>query len=187
MEDAKDYKDFEVFRQVVTQHKGCKGKIRNSWGIYDAYKLLRKNKWQGVDRPLKEQEFYSIIRQVNNLLAKEIGKGNSVSFPYHMGKLELRKYTPSASFVNGRLKLTYPIDWNKTMRLWFTDEGARAKKTLVRFEEPSVFTVKYNKQHSSYTNMYFYSFAVNNKIKQFLKENIRKGIIETAYNVNKPW
>lgn len=177
-------KEYHAFRNKVQRAgQGKSYKVTGSWGIYDCYKLLRKNKWQGVDRPLKEQEFYSIIRQVNNLLAKEIGMGNTVVFPYHMGKIELRKYTPSASFVNGKLKLTYPIDWDKTMKLWFTDKEARAKKILVRFEEPSVFTVKYNRQSANYNNKHFYSFTVNNKIKQLLKENIKKGIIETAYNI----
>ena len=36
-------------------------KIRNSIGIYDIYKMLRKNKWLNIGRPLTEHEFYTII------------------------------------------------------------------------------------------------------------------------------
>jgi hypothetical protein len=46
--------------------------VTNSWGIRDAYKLIRKNHWFNIGRPLKESEFYHIIREVNNLLAEEI-------------------------------------------------------------------------------------------------------------------
>lgn len=181
-------KEFLAFRNKVQRAgRGKNYKVTGSWGIYDCYKLLRKHKWQGVGRPLKEQEFYSIIRQVNKLLAEEVGKGNTVVFPYHMGKIELRKYTPSASFVNGKLRLSYPIDWDSTMKLWFTDEEARVNKTLVRFEESFVFSVKYNRQHANYPNKCFYEFTVNNRIKQLLKENISKGIIETAYNIGQSW
>jgi hypothetical protein len=40
-------------------------KVNNSLGVYDAYKWIRKNKWFNIGRPLKEHEFYSIIRKVN--------------------------------------------------------------------------------------------------------------------------
>ena len=44
-------------------------KITNSIGVYDLYKLIRKNHWYDIGRPLKEHEFYAIIRKVNSLLA----------------------------------------------------------------------------------------------------------------------
>lgn len=177
-------KDFLAFRNKVQRAgQGKHYKVTGSWGIYDCYKLLRKNKWQGVDRPLKEVEFYSIVRKMNECLAQEIGEGRSIDFLHHMGKLEIRKYAPSASYVNGRLRITYPINWDETMKLWFTDEEARAKKILIRFESPVEFTIRYNKTRANYTNKSFYEFAVNNKIRQMLKENIKKGKIETAYNI----
>lgn len=177
-------KEFFAFRQEVQGSGQPKvHKVTGSWGIYDCYKLLRKNKWQGVGRPLKEGEFYTIIRSVNNLLARKIGEGKSVVLPYQMGKLEIRKFNPSASFVDGKLKLTYPVNWDETLRLWFVDEEARTKKILVRFEGSTVFAVKYNKVGALYPNRSYYEFAVNSKIKQLLKENIKKGKIESAYNI----
>lgn len=175
---------YEAFRNKV-QKRGVKRKckVNNSWGIYDAYKLMRKNKWKGIDRPLKEHEFYSIVREINNLIAKEAGEGKTVHFPWHMGKLELRKYEPSAYFSNGKLRIPYPIDWSSTIKLWFTDEEARNAKTLVRREDNVIYTVRYNKVEARYPNQTFYSFVVNNKIRLMLRDSIKAGKIETAYNI----
>lgn len=180
--------EFLAFRrQVQGPGSGKHYKVTGSWGIYDCYKLLRKEGWQGVGRPLKEGEFYGIIRKMNSLLAQEIGEGRPVVFPSHMGKLEIRKFNPTAFFKDGKLKLTYPVNWDETLKLWFTDDEARAKKILIRFTDPIVFTVKYTTTNAYYPNKGFYEFAVNNKIKQLLKKNIQKGIIETAYNIKQVW
>lgn len=156
-------------------------KVRNSWGIYAVYKHIRKNKWYDIDRPLKEGEFYSIIRKVNKLLADEVAKGNTIVFPSRMGKLELRKYKCGASYVNGRLKITYPIDWQATLRLWYEDPVEREKKTLVRRNNSESFVVKYNKRDANYENRSFYEFALNRFIKQALNENVKKGKIDTLW------
>ena len=66
--------------------------VTNSWGVYDAYKLIRKNGWYNIGRPLKEKEFYAIVRGVNKLLAENIINGETVKFPEKMGLLELRKW-----------------------------------------------------------------------------------------------
>ena len=79
-------------------------KITNSWGVYDAYKAIRKNGWYDIGRPLKEHEFYAIIRRVNSLLAEEIIYGKPVVLPSQMGTIELRKYPKGVRFVNGKLK-----------------------------------------------------------------------------------
>jgi hypothetical protein len=66
-------------------------KITNSIGVYDLYKKVRKNHWYDIGRPLKEHEFYTIIRSINKLLAENIVNGQIVVSPEQMGKLELRK------------------------------------------------------------------------------------------------
>ena len=55
--------------KVLRRHDSRNHKITNSLGVYDAYKYIRKNKWLDIGRPLKEKEFYRIIREVNKLLA----------------------------------------------------------------------------------------------------------------------
>lgn len=156
-------------------------KIRNSFGVYDIYKLIRKNKWYNIGRPLTEKEFYSIIREINKRLAVNIANGESIAFPEHMGTLELRKFPRGVSIVNGKLKNTYPVDWRATNQLWAEDEEERNKKTLIRFESPVIYHVRYCKDTANYENKTFYQFALNNNAKKALKENIITGKTDSLW------
>ena len=173
---------YEEFQEEICKKKQ-KGqfRIRNSWGIYDAYKLIRKNKWYDIGRPLKEKEFYTIIREVNKLYAEAVANGETVKFPSRMGRLELKKFRKGASFVKGKLRITYPVDWSETLKLWYADEEARRNKTLLRNEQEFIYGVRYDKYGAAYENMVFYQFAVNRFIKKALSKNIQQGKIDTLW------
>lgn len=156
-------------------------KITNSIGVYDLYKFIRKNHWYDIGRPLKEHEFYTIIRSVNKLLAENIVNGETVVFPEQMGKLELRKYPKGVKFVDGKLKNSYPIDWKSTNLLWATDEGERQKHTLLRYESPVVYHVRYCKEEATFENKTFYQFRLHQKLRQKLKDNIINGKTDTLW------
>lgn len=175
----KKYRDFR--NEILKSYEKRNAKIKGSVGVYDIYKLIRKGGWHDIGRPLKEHEFYTIIRGVNSLLAEELGNGNTLHLPSRMGSLELRKFHPTAKFVNGKLRVTYPVDWDKTLKLWFTDADARQRKTLVRMEENTVYKVKYNKHDANYENQSFYEFSLNSNIKRMLKESIKAGKTDTVY------
>ena len=174
-----DYNEFTA--EICKKRIKKLSKIRNSWGVYDAYKLIRKNKWYDIGRPVTEHEFYSIVRNVNNLLAEEIANGGTVTFPSRMGKLELRKFQKGVSLVDGKLKITYPINWEDTLKLWFEDEEAKKNKTLVRNECDFVYHVRYDKYDATYENKSFYQFTLNRFIKIKLKDKILKGEIDTLW------
>jgi len=161
-----------------------KFKVTDSWGVYDAYKQIRKGGWQGVERPLKEHEFYAIVRKMNNLLAEEIAQGKTVNLLANMGRLELRKFEARARLKDGKLKVTYPVDWKATMQLWYEDEEAYNDKTLIRNMGGSVYRVYYNKGAAKYPNKIFYEFHLNRKIKQRLKENIKNGEVSSGLLLN---
>ena len=175
------YKDFKSAIQGLQNTRTHK--ITNSLGVYDAYKYLRKNKWFNIDRPLTEHEFYQIIRRINNYLAEELINGNDIIFPNRMGKLELRKRN-SLPVIDkkGNIKVTYAIDWDSTLKLWYDDEGAFNNKTLVKFPEKSIFRVKYNKSTANYENKSFMEFQVNRNIKTRLKQKIKNNEID-AFNL----
>ena len=174
-----DYKEFE--NKMLKKGNSHKDKVNNSWGVYDAYKHIRKNKWYDIGRPLKEGEFYAIIRNVNNYLASEIAKGNTITLPSRMGKLELRKQERGVSIVDGKLRITYPINWHDTLRLWYEDPEEMKKKTLVRRNTSQVYRVKYNKWTANYENQSYYEFTLNRFIKLALKDNINKGLVDTLW------
>lgn len=174
---------FEEYRNKVVhpKDKPRNFKVTDSWGIYDAYKLIRKNKWYNIGRPLKEKEFYTIIRKANQLFANAVSLGETFWFPVRMGKLELRKIPKGVYFFNGKLKNTYPINWNDTLKLWFVDEEAREKKILIRHEEEYVYHIKYSKYDANYENRSFYEFALNAFIRIALRKNIQEGKIESLW------
>jgi hypothetical protein len=161
--------------------KGSKFKVRNSIGVYDIYKLIRKNHWYDIGRPVKEKEFYAIIRGVNNLLSENIANGETITFPCYMGRLELRKTKVGVSFVDGKLKNTYPVDWVSTKQLWQEDEEEKQKHTLIRFETPVIYRVRYCRDNATYENKTFYQFQLHLRIRKKLKENILNGKIDTIW------
>lgn len=175
------YKDFKSVIQGLQNTRTHK--ITNSLGVYDAYKYIRKNKWFNIGRPLTEHEFYQIIRRVNNYLAEELVNGNDITFPNRMGKLELRKRNSLPVIdKNGSLKVTYAIDWDSTLKLWYDDEEAFNSKTLVKLPERNIFRVKYNKDSANYENKSFMEFQINRDIKTRLKQKIKNNEID-AFNL----
>ncbi len=174
-----DYKEFNTKVRRAGSHS--KAKVNNSWGVYDSYKHIRKNGWYDIGRPLKEHEFYTIVRSVNNYLADEVANGNTITFPLRMGKLELRKMKRGASIVDGKLKINYPINWSETLKLWYEDAEAMKNKTLLREETKYVYHIKYCRHDATFENKTFYEFALNRFIKRALKENIKEGKTDTLW------
>lgn len=168
-------------RTVLKVDQPRKHEVSGSLGVYDAYKYIRKNKWFDIGRPLKEHEFYTIIREINNLLAEELLKGNDLDLPHRLGKIELRKYEGRIFYKNGDLHTNLPIDWDSTLKLWAEDKESYNNKLLVRLEEKEIFKVFYNKSKANYNNKSFYEFEVNRDLKRRLKQKIKEGLDAFTY------
>lgn len=170
---------WEEFRaEVLGIHRTRRHRVTNSLGVYDAYKWLRKNKWLNIGRPLTEHEFYSIIRKVNNYLADELVQGKDIVLPHRLGRIEIRKGKPSIRIKDGNVKTDLPIDWDRTLKLWYEDQESFENKTLIKMEEKEVFKVYYNRANSDFNNKSFYEFIINRDIKKRLKQQIKEGQID---------
>ena len=166
----------DEFRKQVLKVDGPRvHKVKGSYGVYDAYKYIRKNKWFDIGQPVTEHQFYSIIRKVNNLLVESLKEGHDIELPCRMGTIEVRKYDAIFSIKDGKVKTNLPIDWDRTLKLWSEDEEAFKKKTLIKMEEKEVFKVFYNRIKANYNNKSFYEFAVNRDLKRSLKRRIKNG------------
>jgi hypothetical protein len=96
-----------------------------------------------------------------------------------MGHIELRKYdTYIRMGEDGKIHDNLPIDWNKTLELWYEDEESYKSKTLIKMEEKEIFKVYYNKHLADYNNQVFYEFNINRDIKRRLKQRIKEGKID---------
>lgn len=165
-------------RKVLKLDKPRIHKVKNSLGIYDSYKWIRKNKWLNIGRPVTEHEYYTIVRQVNNLLADNLLSGEDIVLPHRLGRIELRKYNPKVTFRDGKLVANLPIDWDRTLKLWAEDEESYKERTLVKKEEKEIFKVYYNKKLANYKNKSFYTFEANRDLKRRLKQKIKDRAID---------
>ena len=165
----------EFRRKVLKVDHSRNHKVKNSIGVYDIYKHIRKNKWYDIGRPITEHQFYTIIREVNNVLADNLLKGNDIVFPNKMGRLEIRKFEPIIRFEDNKLTVRLPIDWDRTLKLWLEDEEAYKERTLVKMEEKEIFKVCYNKTRADFPNKGFYQLQINRDLKIALKKKIKLG------------
>lgn len=163
----------------VDQHR--KTTINNSYGVYDAYKYYRKNKPADKKYILTESQYFAIVRKTNLLLVDELLNQRDIVFPYSMGRLEVRKNTPKVYLDDNKVKSTYPIDWDGTLRLWYEDEEAKENKTILKKKEKAVFRIVYNKSKAFYTNKNYFEFKVNRPLKLALKDVILQGEFD-AFN-----
>ena len=165
----------EFRRKVLKVDHSRNHKVKNSIGVYDIYKHIRKNKWYNIGQPITEHQFYTIIREVNNVLADNLLKGNDIVFPNKMGRLEVRKFKPIIRFDDNKLTVRLPIDWDRTLKLWLEDEEAYKERTLVKMEEKEIFKVCYNKTRADFPNKGFYQLQINRDLKTALKKKIKLG------------
>lgn len=166
----------DEFRKSILKVKDSRvHRVNNSYGVYDVYKYIRKNKWFDIGQPITEHQFYYIIRNINNLLSDSLVQGHDIKLPCKMGTIEVRKYDAVISINNGKVKTNLPVDWDKTLKLWSEDEEAYKERTLIKMEEKEIFKVHYNRIRADYNNKSYYEFIVNRDLKKRLKRKIKNG------------
>lgn len=176
-------KEWENFRtKILKVTKERKHHITRSLGVYDAYKWIRKNHWLNIGRVITEKEFYSIIRKVNEAYIKVLLAGYDVELPLYMGRIELRKSTPTYKMINGKIKTNLSIDWNSTLKLWYQDEKAFQDKTIIRTVVKERFLVRYNKAKAKFNNKAFYDIKFNRDFLMQVKDCVNNYGLD-AFNI----
>ena len=169
----------DEFRKQVLKINGPRvHKVNNSYGVYDIYKYIRKNKWFDIGQPVTEHQFYSIIRRMNNLLADALIHGHDIELPCRMGIIEVRKNDARISIEGGKVKTNLPVDWDRTLKLWSEDEEAYKERTLIKMEEKEIFSIFYNRTAANYKNKSFYEFRPNRQLKLMIKRRIKAGKLD---------
>lgn len=172
-------KEFITFSDSIKKlHEPRFHKIKNSYGVYDGFKFYRKNKPKETKYILSESQYFSIIRKVNELLGETLINGEDITLPCRLGRLELRKYKATISVDGEKIKTNLPIDWDRTLKLWYEDPESYKSKTLIKIEEKDIYKIYYNRNIADFTNKTFYQFDVNRELKKKLKQNIKNGIID---------
>ena len=95
-----------------------------------------------------------------------------------MGTIEIRKYDRKVKIgADGKVHTNLPIDWDKTLELWYEDEEAYSKRLLLRREEKEIFKVYYNRETANYNNKGYYEFIFNKDLRIRLKQRIKEGLL----------
>ena len=156
-------------------------KVKNSYGVYDGYKYYRRNKPKDSKYVLTESQYFAIIRRINELFVDSILSGSDIILPCKFGRIELRKYAPKIIYDGKVIKTNLPINWDKTLKLWYEDKNSYKNKVLIRMEEKEIFKLYYNKTLAEYNNKSFYQINFNRDLKKKLKVGIKNGNID-AFN-----
>lgn len=169
-------------QKFLNEIKNVKGprvhKVKNSYGIYDGYKYYRKNKPKDPKYILTESQYFAITRLINEALSDSLSRGEDIILPHRLGRLELRKTESKIYWDGEKIKSNLPIDWDRTLKLWYEDEESFKNKTLVKIEEKEIFKLYYNRVIADYTNKSFYQFDFNRELKKKLKNNIKEGKVD---------
>jgi len=167
-------------KEVQNVHGNRKHKITRSQNTISGFGYYRKIRPKEKEFVLKDKEYLSIIREMNNLIADYLIENKSIRLPDGFGKIEVVKYeTKSWIDESGRFISTKKIDMNSTIRLWYEDEESRINKTLVRYDDEFVFRFNYPQYGRTYKYNGYYSIKFNRQLQQKLKLAIHAGNYDT--------
>lgn len=152
-------------------------KIKNSLGVLSCYRWCKANKIN-LGQSLTSKQFSDIIRTINKEIINSLLNSHSVILPCRMGTLELKKSTPKIYFKEDKLIVTNPIDWNKTLQLWYEDSEAKENKKTIKMEEKEIFRFYYNKLKANFKNKSCFFIKFNREAKLQLKQKVRQGNID---------
>lgn len=164
---------YSEFRKNTVRASGSHTfKVTNSYRNKDVWRWLKKRKWLDLGQPITEKEFGIIIKTINQHLQDQLIQGKDINLPHRMGKIEIRKFEAKLEFKDGKVITNLPVDWDRTLKLWYEDDSAKNNKTLIRHESRTRFSIYYDKTNANYNNKVFYQFIPNRSVKIGLKDNI---------------
>lgn len=147
--------------------------IKNSYGVHDYMKFYRKTRPRSKEYVLTPQQYYKIVRTIGLKISEVLATGQPIDFPERMGRVTVRRYEAKLEFKNGKLVTSLPIDWKRTLMLWYEDSESKKKKTLIRCEDTDMYRFIYIKMLAAYNNKNYYEFKFNRFLKKKLIKNIK--------------
>lgn len=138
--------DLNKFMIQVKNANGPRNHIaKNSYDTKDFYRNYIKGLDKNSDLFITERKYGEIIKVTNDIIKERLLDGCQVVFPYGLGSLQIESHENTIKIVNGTIHTSYMIDWNETIKLWFSDNECRKKKTLVRNDNPLRYVVQYRR------------------------------------------
>ena len=112
----------ESFEEFLKKSKNVSGnrthKITGSQNKISGFSYYRKIRPKESQFVLKDKEYLSIIREMNNLVADSLIKNKSIRLPSGFGKLEIVKIEPISWIdTDGKFKTNRVVDMHSTFKL----------------------------------------------------------------------
>ena len=176
----------EYLKEVKNVHGDRKHKITGSQNTIAGFSYYRKIRPQESKFVLKDYQYLSIIREMNNLLADCLVENKSIRLPSGFGKLEIVKFeTKSWIDEGGKFISSKIVDMHNTFKLWHEDEEARLNKIKVRFDEDYIFRIKYSPKGRMYKYNGYFSIKFNRELKHKLSRFIKTSNYDTYLKPSK--
>lgn len=108
----------EYLKEAKNVHGDRKHRITGSQNTIAGFSYYRKTRPKESSFTLKDKEYLSIIREMNNLVADYLVKNKSIRLPSGFGKLEVIKHETKCWIdENGKFVSTKKIDMHNTLKL----------------------------------------------------------------------
>ena len=173
-EEDKQYKKF----LIATQKQGSKPyKISKCLGSRDAWKWVRRNKWEPMSGTKVSSSLYSqVINAMNKELIQHLFEGKGIEFPYQMGDLSIAASPVRVKEEKGRIITNYRTDWPKTLRCWY-EQVTRTKQQVIKRVQPVIYSIRYSKQKARFKYRHLYSFRPNRRLVRAFWKAVESGEI----------
>lgn len=179
-----EYKDF--INKIKKVNEPRTHKITNSYGVYDYYKYYRKTKPNEERFTLSDSEFYSIYRDINEVIINKLLQEGIIKLPCYMGEIMLEKFDVKPKLdKNGNVIYNAPINWGETLKLWHEDEEAYEEKLTIKNNISYAYKILYKKVRAKYRNKSFYNIQFNRNLRKRINEEDKKGNVNIIYNNKK--
>lgn len=153
------------FKNTIRKNTGPrKLRITNSYDLKDYYRAFRKQ----YGNIVSEKLFGDIVRTTNNSYIKDLYADRLVILPHKMGGIDIEYICTNAYEHNNELVVTYRINWDKTLELWYEDPEAYEQKLLVRYEKAKIRRPKYDKYYAKYTHQSYYRFFFARAMRHYI-------------------
>lgn len=156
---------FKHFSNTVLNRGSHKYSITNCFGVRDAWRYIRTDKWKMLKgNHISSSVYKDVIGYINKLLIEELLKGHEIILPYSMGILKIIGYQGYAKIKDGCLCTNYTINWKETIKNWYNDSEALKHRQLLRKKQDYFYKVVYNNMYRTYKNKSYYRFRPNRSL-----------------------
>ena len=173
--------DYQQFLNQLQKRGSKPHTIGHCLGARDAWKWVRRNKWQRTKGRWVSQSLYSsIIDAVNQALAEQLIEGHEIELPMRMGSFYIASMSSKVVIEDGQMKTNYRTDWLKTLKLWYEDEEARNTHRPIKRIQKDIYFIRYDKRKATFTNRRFYIFRANRSLVRKVGRAIEDGSIRAC-------